>query len=81
MKPLFDPDAQQKPTNLSLNSDLLEKCQAIEINLSVMLEQALTKELVKTAEHKWAQENKKAIDAYNEFVDTNGCFGEECREG
>ncbi len=79
MKSLFDPDAQRKPINLSLNSDLLEKFQAMDINLSVMLEQVLTKERVKAAAHKWAQENKKAIDAYNEFVDTNGCFGEEYR--
>lgn len=29
---------------------------------------------------KWAEENKNVIQAYNEFVDEHGCFGDEFRE-
>ena len=29
---------------------------------------------------KWVKENKNAIKAYNDFVDENGCFGDEFRE-
>jgi antitoxin CcdA len=80
MEPLFDPQAPKKPTNLSLNSNLLKKCKAMNINLSATLEQALTEILAKTETEKWAEENKNAILAYNSFVEENGCFSDEFRE-
>ena len=80
MEPLFDLKAPKKPTNLSVNSDLLKKCKAMNINLSATLEHALTDVLAKTENDKWAEDNKNAIKAYNEFVDENGCFGEEFRD-
>ena len=80
MEPLFDLEAPKKPTNLSLNSDLLKKCKAMNINLSATLEQALIEKLAKTKSDQWAEENKNAIKAYNEFVDEHGCFGDEYRE-
>ncbi len=80
MEPLFDLSAPKKPTNLSLNSDLLTKCKAMNINLSATLEQALSEKLAKTESDKWAEENKNAIKAYNKFVEENGCFGDEYRE-
>jgi antitoxin CcdA len=80
MEPLFDQEAPKKPTNLSLNSDLLSKCKAMNINLSATLEQALTERLARTKSEKWASENKNAIRAYNDFVEENGCFSDEFRE-
>lgn len=80
MPALFDLDAPKKPTNLSLNSDLLSKCRAMNINLSATLEQALTDKLAKSKSEKWAQDNKNAIRAYNEFVEEHGCFSDEHRE-
>ena len=49
-------------------------------NLSTTLEQALKDKLKNVAERQWQQENKSAIKAYNDFVDENGCFGDEFRE-
>ncbi|MBB5186919.1 antitoxin CcdA [Zhongshania antarctica] len=80
MQPLFDLEAPKKPTNLSLNSDLLRKCKDLKINLSATLEQALSDKLAKLNSEKWANENKNAIQAYNHFVDEHGCFGDEFRE-
>jgi antitoxin CcdA len=80
MKPLFDQNAPKKPTNLSLNSDLLKKSRAMNINLSATLEQALKDMLVRDKAERWAEENKNAIRAYNNFVDEHGCFGDEYRE-
>ena len=80
MQQLFDLNAPKKPTNLSVNSDLLKKSKLLGINLSATLEQALTDKLTKVESEKWAAENKNAIRAYNDFVDENGCFGEEFRE-
>lgn len=80
MQSLFDLKAQKKPTNLSINSDLLKKSKALNINLSATLEQALTDKLAKLKSEKWAEENKNAIQAYNEFVEEHCCFGNEFRE-
>ncbi len=80
MRPLFDPQAPKKPTNLSVNRDLLKKCKAMNINLSATLEQALVEKLAKSKTDKWAEENKNAIRTYNEFVEEHGCFGDEFRE-
>ena len=80
MNNLYDTNAPKKPTNLSLNSDLLAKTRALNINLSATLEQALRKELEQAEAKQWSEENKTAIKAYNNFVEENGCFGDEFRE-
>ncbi|WP_286237560.1 type II toxin-antitoxin system CcdA family antitoxin [Neptuniibacter halophilus] len=80
MEPIFDVNAPKKATNLSINSDLLIKCRAMKVNLSATLEKALAEKLAQTEAEKWAQENKHAIKAYNEFVEEHGCFGDEFRE-
>ena len=80
MEPLFDLDAPKKPTNLSVNSDLLKKSKAMNINLSATLEQALQVKLAKLNADKWATENRQAIIAYNDFVEEHGCIGEEYKE-
>lgn len=80
MDPLFDANAPKKPTNLSVNSDLLSKSRALDINLSATLEQALQAKLAQANAEKWASENRKAIRAYNDFVEEHGCFGEEYKE-
>lgn len=80
MEPLFDRSAPKKPTNLSLNSDLLKKSKAININLSATLERALTEILAKEKATKWAEENKNAILAYNAVIEEHGCFSDEFRD-
>jgi antitoxin CcdA len=80
MQNLYDANAPKKSTNLSVNSDLLAKTRALNINLSATLEQALRHELAQAEASKWAKDNKVAIKAYNNFVEENGCFGDEFRE-
>ncbi|HHI77151.1 MAG TPA: acetoacetyl-CoA synthase [Gammaproteobacteria bacterium] len=80
MRRLFDENAPKKATNLSINSDLLKKSRAMKLNLSATLEQALEQKLAEVEARAWAEENKAAIRAYNDFVDEHGCFGDEFRE-
>lgn len=80
MHHLFDENAPKKPTNLSVNSDLLSKSRALKINLSATLERALENELATAQAENWKKENAAEIRAYNAFVDENGCFGDEFRE-
>ena len=79
MQDLYDVHAPKKATNLSLNSDLLQKARSLKVNLSATLEQALRDKLKSIEEEKWKKENKAAIAAYNEFVAENGCIGDEYR--
>jgi antitoxin CcdA len=76
---LYNADAPKKATNLSLNSDLLAKSRALNINLSATLEQALQQELARAEAAEWAKANKAAIKAYNAFVEDHGCFSDEFR--
>ena len=80
MPSLYDQNAPKKPTNLSINSDLLAKTRAMKINLSATLEKALLRELADAEAGKWADDNKGAIKAYNTFVDEHGSFGDEFGE-
>ena len=79
MQDLYDVHAPKKATNLSLNSDLLQKARSLKVNLSATLEQALRDKLKSIEAEKWKKENKAAIAAYNEFVAENGCIGDEYR--
>jgi antitoxin CcdA len=71
---------KKKPTNLTVNSDLLRRSKSLNINLSATLEQALNDKLKEIEAAKWKQENKLAIEKYNQYVSENGSFGDEYRE-
>jgi len=79
MQTLYNYDAPKKPINLSVNSDLLKKTKALNINLSAIFEQALRAKLAETATTNWKKENKQAIDTYNSFIEDNGLFADEYR--
>jgi antitoxin CcdA len=79
MNRTFDLQAPKKPTNVSINSDLLAKAKELRINLSATLEQALTAEVVARQQELWKAENKSAIEAYNKLVDRNSVFSDEQR--
>ena len=79
MTDLYDVTAPKKAANLSVNSDLLLKTRALNINLSATLERALKEELAKHEATQWVEENRAAIKSYNEFVEQHGCFGDEFR--
>lgn len=79
MHTLYDKNAPKKPTNLSINSDLLKKAKELDINLSAALEQALTNQLKAIQAQQWLEQNKNAISAYNKSVDEDGTFGDGLR--
>ncbi len=80
MRHLFDENASKKPTNLSINSDLLSKARKLNINLSATLEHALENELRKAERDNWLKDNKNAIDTLNELADKNGLFSDAFRD-
>ncbi len=80
MNKIFNVLASKKPTNVSINSDLLEKARGLNINLSAALEEALTQQVRAEQQAQWKKENSKAIDAYNRFVEESGVFSDELRK-
>jgi antitoxin CcdA len=79
MLSLYNQHAPKKPTNLSINSDLLKQAKELDINLSATLEEALTTQLKTKQAELWLEQNKKAIAAYNKSVDEIGVFSEGLR--
>ncbi len=76
----YNSEAPKKPTNVSINSDLLEKAKSLNINLSATLERALTEQLRIRQRDQWLRENADAIQAYNQFVEANGTFSDSVRK-
>ncbi len=69
----------KKAVNLSIDADLLARAREIDVNLSSLFEDALREGIREREEQRWREENKKAIDAYNEFVREHGVFAEGFR--
>lgn len=80
MNYVYNSDAPKKPTNVSINSDLLKKAKDLNINLSATLELALAEQLRAEQRAQWLRENADAIQAYNQFVESNGTFSDDVRK-
>ncbi|MDO9163460.1 MAG: type II toxin-antitoxin system CcdA family antitoxin [Methylococcaceae bacterium] len=79
MNHIFNTQAPKKPTNVSINSDLLTQAKELKINISATLENALTDLVNAKKQELWKQKNKAAIEAYNQLVEENGVFGDDLR--
>ncbi|RUO17959.1 acetoacetyl-CoA synthase [Aliidiomarina iranensis] len=80
MNHAYNAQAPKRPTNVSINSDLLEKARGLNINLSATLEQALAEQLRNEQRAQWLRENADAIKAYNQFVESSGTFSDSVRK-
>jgi antitoxin CcdA len=79
MKQAYDRSAPKKPTNLSVNSDLLARARSLRLNLSSTLETALADEVRKAERIRWLERNQKAIDAANELAEDTDLFADSYR--
>jgi len=76
---LYNLNAPKKPTNLTINSDLLTKAKELKINISSVLEHALAEKVKQTKRDTWLQENSESIIAYNNHISNFGIFGDDVR--
>jgi len=76
---IYNANAPKKPANLTINSDLLAKAKSLDINISQVLEAALTEAVKREKREKWLDENADAIEAYNEHVSRFGLFSDGMR--
>jgi len=75
----YDRSAPKKAANLSINSDLLRIARRLRVNLSRELERRLEEILAERRRERWLEENREAIDAYNEHVERHGVFSDGLR--
>jgi antitoxin CcdA len=71
--------ASRKAANLSLDSELLSEARELDINLSRAAEEGIAKAVKAERERRWLEENAKAVEAYNEYIEKNGLPLEEYR--
>jgi len=79
MQQTFNLKAPKKPTNVSINSDLLSQARSLKINLSATLESALIEIVNDKQRELWREENQQAIASYNQLVEEHGTFSDDLR--
>ncbi|PKQ00418.1 MAG: post-segregation antitoxin CcdA [Alphaproteobacteria bacterium HGW-Alphaproteobacteria-13] len=65
-------EGPKKPTNVSLNAELVEEARKLGINVSEACQTGLAAEVKKARETAWKEENRAAIEASNEYVRKHG---------
>ena len=75
----FATDAPKRPTNLSVNGDLLRQARELGINLSRALEEKLVELIRERRRAAWLEANRAGIEDYNERIARDGLFGDEWR--
>ena len=75
----YNSEAPKRATNLSINSDLLQKAKSYNINLSKSFESHLNELVKKKEEERWKEENLQAIASFNERVEKQGVFSDGLR--
>ncbi|NJD37882.1 MAG: acetoacetyl-CoA synthase [Geobacter sp.] len=70
----YDVTAPKKPVNLRANSDLVRSAKAVDLNLSQLFEEAVSRELRKRLGQQWLAENRAGIADYNNHIEEHGAF-------
>jgi antitoxin CcdA len=65
----------KKPLNLLVEAKLLEEAKNAGVNFSALIDKALRQEIAK----RWASENAKAIQIYNDKIERDGLWLDEYR--
>ena len=63
---------RRKPTNLSLDGDLLDEARALQVNLSRAAESGIRDEVRRARAEVWQAENAEALQSSNAMVDRSG---------
>ncbi|OCL82427.1 type II toxin-antitoxin system CcdA family antitoxin [Arcobacter porcinus] len=79
MTAIYNKNAKKKATNISINSDLLEKAKQYKINISANVEKTLEALIYEYEKANWEEQNRVAIDDYNKRVKKEGLFSDHFR--
>ena len=62
----------RRPTNISLDSAMIEEARELGINISRACEEGLAKQISEERGRRWLEENREAMEAANEWVANHG---------
>jgi antitoxin CcdA len=68
---------KKRAVNLFVDADLLDEARRLRINLSETLERRLRMIVRAEREKRWLDENRAAIEAYNQRVSRDGLLSDE----
>ncbi len=66
------PEPTRRPTNVSLPEPLVEEAKALGVNLSRACESGLAAAVRAERERRWLEENRAALESWNEYVEKHG---------
>lgn len=72
MKQAAIPASKKRAVNLSLEKQTVIDAPALGINLSDHCQKALAAEVKREHERRWKEENRDAMDGWNDWVEKNG---------
>jgi antitoxin CcdA len=75
--PMSDRPVKKRAVNLFVDAELLDEARRMRINVSETLERRLRTIVRVEQEKRWLQENRAAIDAYNQRVATHGVLADD----
>lgn len=70
----------RRPTNVSLPVDLVAEAKSLAINVSQACEHGLARSVAEARRTRWLEDNREAIDAYNDMVERDGLPLDEFRQ-
>ena len=73
------PRSRKAPINLSVRPDLIHRAKALGLNMSDLLEGALTRAIAEAERDRWLAENADAIAEYNARIQARGVFSDDWR--
>lgn len=62
----------RKPTNLSLDADLIQEARSFGVNLSQAAEAGVRRAVAEAKAEQWRRDNAEAVESSNRWVETNG---------
>ena len=68
-----------RPTNLSLSAALVAEAKELGVNISVAAAAGLEHAVASRRAEKWLEDNAPALEAYNNYIKTNGLPLEKSR--
>lgn len=71
--------AAKRATNVSLAEDLLAEAKALRINVSQADESGLARAVAEKRAELWVEENAKAFDCWNDYIEKYGLLLEKYR--
>ena len=72
--------ARKVATNVSIRADVIHEAKALGLNLSQVFESAAVEAVRRKRRETWLEENRDAIDSYNEMVARDGVFSDTWRK-